>query len=161
MKNTIFEYPLTPGHCLIEASAGTGKTFTIKELYRRLILEKRFKVNEILVVTFSKAAAAELKERIVGALHEALQKGWEDKDGHTVFPDTGERLLLELAIASFDEASISTIHSFCQKALSDFAMESGESFDLSLQENCDDLTLQILRDFWREKFGSERNPPPG
>ena len=160
MKNTIFEYPLTPGHCLIEASAGTGKTFTIKELYRRLILEKRFKVNEILVVTFSKAAAAELKERIVGALHEALQKGWEDKDGHTVFPDTGERLLLELAIASFDEASISTIHSFCQKALSDFAMESGESFDLSLQENCDDLTLQILRDFWREKFGSERNPPP-
>ena len=65
----VSEYPLTPGRYLIEASAGTGKTYTITHLVLRLILQ-RVPVREILVTTFSKAAAAELKARILKLLNE-------------------------------------------------------------------------------------------
>ena len=115
--STPYDYPLSPGRRLIEASAGTGKTFTIVELYRRLILERKFRVKDILVVTFSKAATAELKERISAGLNTALRDGWEDENKNIIKPTLHEQLLLQLAIASFDEAAISTIHGFCQKAL--------------------------------------------
>ena len=162
MANTVlsnFDYPLPPGRYLIEASAGTGKTYTIVELYRRLILENKFRTKDILVVTFSKAATAELKERISEGLNKALREGWEDENKNTVKPTAHQRLLLQLALASFDEASISTIHGFCQKALSDFAVESGESFAMSLIASNDEYTDKLIRDFWRREFGTAEEIP--
>ena len=154
-----YDYPLAPGRYLIEASAGTGKTYTIVELYRRLILENNLRTKDILVVTFSKAATAELKERISAGLNNALRNGWKDKDGNAVKPTAHEQLRLQLALASFDEASISTIHSFCQKALCDFAVESGESFAMSLVASNDEYTDKLIRAFWRQEFGTAEEPP--
>ena len=67
------DYPLTPGLRLIEASAGTGKTFAIAHLVLRLITEKKYPIRDILVVTFTEAAAAELRERICTRLDDALK----------------------------------------------------------------------------------------
>ena len=159
MANTVTsinDYPMTPGRYLIEASAGTGKTYTIVELYKRLILEKKLRTKDILVVTFSKAATAELKERISAGLNKALREECFNPDGK---PDIHKQLLLQLALASFDEAAISTIHSFCQKALSDFAVEAGESFAMSLVASNDEYTDKLIRDFWRQEFGTAEEPP--
>lgn len=158
--NSVYDYPLASGRYLIEASAGTGKTYTIVELYRRLILENKLRTKDILVVTFSKAATAELKERISAGLNDAMRNGWKDRDGKDVLPTPHEQLLLQLALASFDEAAISTIHSFCQKALSDFAVESGESFAMSLVASNDEYTDKLIRTFWRQEFGTAEEPPP-
>lgn len=158
--STPYDYPLSPGRRLIEASAGTGKTFTIVELYRRLILERKFRVKDILVVTFSKAATAELKERISAGLNTALRDGWEDENKNIIKPTLHEQLLLQLAIASFDEAAISTIHGFCQKALTDFAVESGESLSMTLAANNDEFIDKLIKAFWRKEFGHAETTPP-
>ena len=77
MKNKEFtfeanSYPLEPGIRLIEASAGTGKTFSLSHLVLRLLTEKKHSINEILVVSFTRATASEIKaiigERILTAL---------------------------------------------------------------------------------------------
>ena len=65
-------YPLEAGTSLIQASAGTGKTFALGHICLRLITEKKLRINELLVVTFTEAAAAELKERITSRLESAL-----------------------------------------------------------------------------------------
>ncbi|HEX5840988.1 MAG TPA: UvrD-helicase domain-containing protein, partial [Pseudomonas sp.] len=96
------------GRSLIEASAGTGKTWTLTALYARLLLEKQLSVSQILVVTFTTAATAELRERI------------------------RKRLAELLAVHGFDEAAIFTIHGFCQRALQDAAFEAGGDFDNEL-----------------------------
>ena len=120
--------PLRGRHS-IEASAGTGKTYSITLLWLRLLLEEELSVDQILVSTFTKAATAELKERLLAALRDALQVAQQLRQGGQ--PKTGpvtqivhasklasngdwSRLVLVLneALSSFDLAPISTIHSF-------------------------------------------------
>ena len=84
------EYPLEPGRYLIEASAGTGKTFTIAKLVCRLVIEKNIPMSRLLVTTFTNAAAAELKDRIVKELEETLKTS----------TDVNSRLRLKMAISS-------------------------------------------------------------
>ncbi|MBL1321208.1 MAG: exodeoxyribonuclease V subunit beta [Methylophaga sp.] len=132
---------------IIEASAGTGKTYTLAELYLRLILEKDLTVDQILVVTYTRAATEELRERLRQKLVDARDERSSD--------DTEERLeqaKLNLAIQSFDEAAIFTIHGFCQRVLGDYAFESGLRFELDLIGDDNELLQTVADDFWRKKI---------
>ncbi|MBJ6726971.1 exodeoxyribonuclease V subunit beta [Geomesophilobacter sediminis] len=145
------------GRNLIEASAGTGKTFTIAGVYLRLVLELGLEVGEILVVTFTEAATKELKERIRKRLKEAelaFEKG-EASDpllakliGEAA-DRTRARRLLSLAVRSFDEAAIFTIHGFCQRTLQENPFESGSLCDTELVTDQGSILREIARDYWR------------
>ncbi len=126
----VFACPLD-GTRLIEASAGTGKTWSLAGLYLRLLLERGLPVAQILVVTFTKAAVAELRDRIRSRIAETLQHLRGPAAAPDAFIDAllqqlraaglADELLrqrLELALQQFDEAAILTIHGFCQRGRS-------------------------------------------
>ena len=148
------------GTNLIEASAGTGKTYAISGLFLRLVLEKNLSVNEILVVTFTEAATEELKDRIRTKLREGAEAF---ATGHSTDPflkglrtkhrnrDVAYRHLRE-ALRAFDQASIFTIHSFCRRMLYENAFESGCLFDTELVSDQENLKKEIVEDFWRRHF---------
>lgn len=150
------------GTSLIEASAGTGKTWTITGLYLRLLVESELEPRSILAVTFTNAATAELRDRIRGALARLIDRLRSDSAtndplveciaasvAHEVRDATLARL--RVALDSFDEAVICTIHSFCQRALADWAFESRMPFEAELIANQDDLLAEIAQDFWRRR----------
>ena len=108
-------------HGLIEASAGTGKTYTIENLVVRLLRERDdLELENILLVTFTEKAASELKVRI----REKIEKELEDPGG-----DRGTAKKLRRSLDAFDRASIHTIHGFCQTVLRDFAFENRVPFE--------------------------------
>jgi exodeoxyribonuclease V beta subunit len=159
---------------LIEASAGTGKTWTICGLYLRLLLEREFTVQQILVVTFTNAATAELRERIRARLLELLRflngatLGEADPFIRTLSDDLLEHLgkakeevtaRLELALHSFDEAAIFTIHGFCQHALADNPFAAGLPMRTELVENDRDLLMEAVHDFWRRHVAHDSVTP--
>ena len=148
---------------LIEASAGTGKTYTIADLYLRHILTGR-QLAQILVVTYTNAATEELQGRIRARLYQALQllqqnpetddlfltlllDRWQSQDAMT---QSEQIKRLQLALRSMDEACISTIHGFCQRSLQDHALGGNQFFDSELLENDDTLWQQALQDWWRK-----------
>lgn len=149
---------LTGPH-LIEASAGTGKTYAITTLYLRLILERDLTVEEILVVTFTDAATAELKDRVRKRLREALdevtrlEQGEDARDAVIAgFLGVGKlaehRRRLTMALNGFDAAAIFTIHSFCMRMLRDSAFESGLPFDAELVTSQEEILERLVQDFW-------------
>lgn len=142
-----FDLDTTPLHDvnLIEASAGTGKTFTLAGLYLRLILEHQLNVDQILVVTYTRAATQELRDRLRKKLSDE-RKLILDKQPQR----TADLKRLDVAIQSFDEAAIFTIHSFCQQVLKDFAFESGSPFEMDLIGDDRELLLSVTDDFWRK-----------
>ncbi|HOW75093.1 MAG TPA: exodeoxyribonuclease V subunit beta [Candidatus Competibacteraceae bacterium] len=153
--------PLT-GFNLIEASAGTGKTYTITVLYLRLVVEARIPVNRILVVTYTNAATKELRDRIrsrLAQIRHAFLDGRADPEDELgvrlldLMPDR-ERAIRRLsnALRGFDEAAIFTIHGFCKRVLGDNAFESGLSFDTELMADTRELLREIVEDFWRREF---------
>jgi exodeoxyribonuclease V beta subunit len=150
------------GRQLIEASAGTGKTFSLALLFLRLILEQGLEVEQILVVTFTNAATEELRGRIRARLREAL-----DILEGTVVPQEGDLLAALLAsrkgpepagrrladtLTRMDEAAIYTIHGFCQRMLQDQAFEAGTPFAVEFIESEQLLRREIVEDFWRQRF---------
>jgi len=149
------------GRSLIEASAGTGKTWTLTALYARLLLEKQLNVSQILVVTFTTAATAELRERIRKRLAELLAV-YEHGDGnddllnrlHALYPDKASHKRLLLAVHGFDEAAIFTIHGFCQRALQDAAFEAGGDFDNELTHDDREILDALLADLWRHELAA-------
>lgn len=205
-SDAILQFPLE-GLQLIEAGAGTGKTYTIANLYLRQLLAGR-QVGEILVVTFTNAATDELRGRIRARLTQALQiatyledegsgsllrqvleipdddprwaslrrdspdplpgmdEKWQDPCfGSTLQTLTSDEFLrrlfrrlatsgeavrdrLTLAVRSMDQAAIHTIHGFCQRALRDFAILSGQPFEAEVGED-DELRQQVIADWWR------------
>ncbi|HAO31934.1 MAG TPA: exodeoxyribonuclease V subunit beta [Candidatus Competibacter sp.] len=147
---------------LIEASAGTGKTYTLTALYVRLVVEAGIPVNRILVVTYTNAATKELRDRIrerLGQVRQAFLRGRASEED-----DLATRLLdlqrdrdlalrrLTNAARGFDEAAIFTIHGFCKRVLGDNAFESGLSFDTELLADTADLLQEIVDDFWRREL---------
>ncbi|VAX10867.1 Exodeoxyribonuclease V beta chain [hydrothermal vent metagenome] len=145
------------GLSLIEASAGTGKTYTITGLYVRLVLEQGYGVENILVVTFTNAATAELRDRIrsrLVAVLQAFEAGGGDNDycrelfARCADHDQAIRRL-RYAVLGFDQAAIFTIHGFCQRVLTDSAFESGMPFESELLVEQGDLLQEIVDDFWR------------
>lgn len=172
--------PLT-GRILIEASAGTGKTFSIAILYLRLLLNvgknrfaKALNVKQILVVTFTKAATEELRHRIRANIHQlrtdigkTLLSSNENafKSNNPIYQAIIDELILEerleqaeeqlrVAQQSIDEASIYTIDSFCLRLLERNAFNLKQYFTLNFKNNEDDLMLSVVRDFWRTFFSS-------
>ncbi|WP_282344611.1 exodeoxyribonuclease V subunit beta [Pseudomonas sp. PS02288] len=144
------------GRSLIEASAGTGKTWTLTALYARLLLEQQLGVGQILVVTYTTAATAELRARIRARLAEllAVYEGTPSRDDfltelHRRHPGEDARRRLLLAVHGFDEAAIFTIHGFCQRALQDSAFEAGGDFDSELTQDDREVLDALLGDAWR------------
>ncbi|MFP4309622.1 MAG: exodeoxyribonuclease V subunit beta [Desulfococcaceae bacterium] len=162
-----FDIAGTPlsGTNLIEASAGTGKTFTIAALVLRLVVESAIPINRLLVVTFTEAATEELKGRIRGRLREAIAFLLAETDGDPVLRSLAESdnwpeketalRRLRAAVRDFDEAAIFTIHGFCNRMLSECAFESGALFDTELVQSQDDLFRELAADFWRNHFYDE------
>jgi len=169
-----FRMPLT-GTSLIEASAGTGKTYTLTTLYLRLLVERGLRVGEILVVTYTHAATAELRERVRKRITEAIAAG-EDARAGEALPEEAEaakqaqalRALAETAaesgkdplrraLAEFDEAAIFTIHGFCQRTLTENAFESGMPFDAQLVEKAKPLQETLAHDLFHRLL-AEQDP---
>ncbi|MDO8234867.1 exodeoxyribonuclease V subunit beta [Citrobacter werkmanii] len=156
--------PLT-GERLIEASAGTGKTFTIAALYLRLLLglggsaafPRPLTVEELLVVTFTEAATEELRGRIRSNIHElriaCLRETTDDPLYARLLDEIADKKQaaqwLLLAERQMDEAAVFTIHGFCQRMLSLNAFESGMLFEQQLIEDESLLRYQACADFWR------------
>ena len=162
-------FPLSGSH-LIEASAGTGKTYTIAFLYLRLILGhgtlnggRPLTPPEILVMTFTEAATHELRSRIRQRLSEAAHAFRTDMESsddllnqlRAHYPNhqwstCAQRL--ENAIAWMDESAISTIHSWCQRMLHEHAFASQSLFTLQLESKPDELLNEVIRDYWRNFY---------
>ncbi len=150
---------------LIEASAGTGKTYSIAILALRLILEKGIPIEKILMVTFTKAAVAELESRIrefVRTGHKYL-KGkvkLSEKDTIRGVIDGGNKseveklILLENAIRNFDKLSVMTIHGFCQKTIDEFTFETGQSFDYEILTDDTELLESVSNRYVRESLNT-------
>lgn len=146
---------------LIEASAGTGKTHTLADLFLRLVLESGRTADRILVVTFTVAATAELRERIRARLEAARGAFLRGRP-----PDPMDEVLAGLlarisdrlvavrrlthALQGFDEAAIFTIHGFCQRVLRESAFESGQPFETELVPDEGEILLEVVDDFWRK-----------
>lgn len=157
-----FDLPTSPlsGTNLIEASAGTGKTYTIAGLFLRLLLEKNLAVDQILVVTFTKAATEELKGRIRNKLLEARQAFTSGSSSDAAVSelvlgtDRAEAALerIQDALRDFDSTAIFTIHGFCHRVLTDHAFETGDRFDTELMTEPASMLAAVADDFWRRRF---------
>ena len=157
------------GARLIEASAGTGKTFTIAGLYLRLLLghgdsetkhQVPLTVDQILVVTFTEAATAELRDRIRARIHDARLAFSRGQSSDPVIEPLLEEVsdhkqaaeILLQAERQMDEAAVYTIHGFCQRMLTQNAFESGSRFDNEFVTDESHLKAQIVADYWRRNF---------
>ena len=165
------------GSRLIEASAGTGKTFTIAALYVRLVLghggaaafARALTPPEILVVTFTDAATKELRDRIRARLAEAagcfradpadveaIERGKDFlHDLRADYPPEawpGCARKLQLAAEWMDEAAVSTIHGWCKRMLNEHAFDSDSLFTQQLETDQRELLAEVVRDFWRSFF---------
>ena len=156
--NSVYDVEWKP-RVLIEASAGTGKTYTIAGLFVRLLVEKKLTVDRILVMTFTRKATAELRDRIFKRLRECLKvledgKNESSDEFLTLFlehlSDKDEALrTLKEAVRNFDESHVTTIHGFCQKVLNEEALIVGTPFEMEVNQHDDALT-QAAEDYWRQ-----------
>ena len=145
---------------LIDASAGTGKTYTICSLLLRLLLEKDLNIEQILVVTYTEAATEDLRDRIRQKLRQALEALSSGTCDDTFLQEYLGRISDTVAaekrfsdaLRSFDEAAIFTIHSFCHRMLLENSFESNTLFDTELVADESHLIHEIIEDFWRCNF---------
>ena len=150
------------GTRLIEAGAGTGKTYSIEGLFLRLILDAGLAIDQILVLTFTVAATEELRRRIrnrLNALRNALAAPSGEVDDPLVSAlagrcDNPRRALrcIDDALLDFDRAAIYTIHGFCQRLLTEHAFETGSLFDFELAVDSSPLIMESAADFWRRRL---------
>lgn len=152
----LFQTPLQHGTTLIEASAGTGKTYTLTGIFVRFIVEHGLTVSQILVTTYTEAATAELRSRIRSRLREiqdALRSGRTGDPALAGWLETLEaafaRERIDGALRDFDQATIQTIHGFCQRVLRDRAFESHLPFDTELLTDQSLLLREVAEDYWR------------
>jgi exodeoxyribonuclease V beta subunit len=150
----VFHVPLE-GAALVEASAGTGKTWAICGLVLRLLVEKGFSVDQVLALTFTHAATAELRERIRARLLETLDHLESRVDDPFIeaflargLETSWIRARLKAASSAFDEASIFTIHGFCQRALGESPFAAAQAFTLELTPG-DEVLREVVADYWR------------
>jgi exodeoxyribonuclease V beta subunit len=155
-------FPLTAGLRLLEASAGTGKTFALAHLVLRLVAEANLPLARILVVSFTEATAAELRDRIGRRLQQGLT-ALEQPEGQAADAVLEEWLAqrrgtgadasdllrgrLLLALEELDAADITTIHGFCRRSLRRSALEAGRSPELQLESDGDALIAQVVHDY--------------
>ncbi|MFM7674116.1 MAG: UvrD-helicase domain-containing protein [Synechococcus sp.] len=163
-------FPLEAGVQLLEASAGTGKTFALAHLVLRLVTrpEDPLRLEQLLVVTFTEAAAAELRDRIARRLQEALDLlepgGAARSPGDGVLAawlegqpsDPAERNPLRgrllLALEELDRADITTIHGFCRRTLQRRALEAGLGPAVELENDDGERLTQVCHDYWQQQL---------
>lgn len=162
--------PLPTGTTLLEASAGTGKTFTVGALVTRYVAEGQARLDQLLVITFGRAASQELRERVRAQLVEA-QRALDAGDpgessllAHLLDCDSAERerrrLRLRDALADFDAATIATTHQFCQLVLRSLGVAGDSDAGATLVESLDDLVVEVADDLYLRRFGRLRERPP-
>ncbi len=155
------------GVTLIEAAAGTGKTYNIQNIVARLIVEKNYPIETLAVVTFTDKAAKELADRmramlelLTGVLNNcSTAKPAEQERAKTLlerFTALGitveeQKYRLEEALRNIDDCRVSTIHGFCLSLLTEYAFESSMTFQLKLEKNTQPVVDKLLKDFCRSK----------
>lgn len=160
--------PATGSTTVLEASAGTGKTFALAGLVTRFIADGVGRLDEMLLITFSKAASRELRERVrcqiveaVGALDGSLPGDSNDLLAHLTAGGDAERAercgRLRDALADFDAATICTTHQFCHLVLKSLGVAGDTDTGATLVESLDDLVGQIVDDLYLAHFGSQRD----
>ena len=156
-----FQIPLE-GTNLIEASAGTGKTHSIALLALRFIVEKNYPVQNLLMVTFTKAAVAELEARV----RHFVRLAYRYANGQTIHEDAIKAIVdrgikqhgaqvkeqLHRATLFLDETAILTIHGFCQLVLKEFAFETDQLFGAEIAEQEGELQNYLVDEFWRKEI---------
>jgi len=164
------KYPLSNGIRLIEASAGTGKTFSLAHLVLRLLTEQEYSINEILVVSFTEATASEIKARIIERLIlalkiiESINTNVKRYEIDTVLNEWVElnitskeralyiaSLLLE-AFERIDNADITTIHGFCSKTIRREAIENGNNLNPTIEKDSNSLINEIVEEYWKKEI---------
>jgi exodeoxyribonuclease V beta subunit len=157
------------GKNLVEASAGTGKTYSIAILVLRMIIEANIDVSKQLIVTFTNFAVAELQERIRLFLKQGYDIVNRNEAEDAVFCTKDDPIIREIclkakasdpqvkdtlraALLTIDEASILTIHGFCQQMLKSFAFETQQNFEATLQNDVSVFINEIANEFWRKEL---------
>ncbi|MDQ1648542.1 MAG: exodeoxyribonuclease beta subunit, partial [Frankiaceae bacterium] len=159
--------PLPEGTVVLEASAGTGKTFTIAALATRYVAEGRAELGQLMLVTFGRAATQELRERVRERLVDT-ERGLADPIAARSATDDLLRLLADAdddevalrrrriagALAGFDAATIATTHGFCQQMLAGLGMASDNDPDATFVEDLDDLIDEVVDDLYLRKYAA-------
>ncbi len=161
--------PLQPGVLLLEASAGTGKTFALAHLVLRLVTRPAdpLALERLLVVTFTEAAAAELRDRIARRLQQALAAleattqaaqaadallaEWLAEQPGDAQQRQRLRGLLLLALEALDRADITTIHGFCRRTLQRQALEAGLGPAPELENDDGERAAEVIHDLWQQQ----------
>jgi exodeoxyribonuclease V beta subunit len=154
----VLDAPLSGVH-LVEANAGTGKTWNIEALVIRLLIEKELEPSQVLVVTFTDAAAQELRERVLDRINQVYsvlnEESYSENDPFLLacFQKYrhNQKVMdhLELCKSKFDEASIYTIHSFCKQVLTDFRFEAGLETEMQIIPDSRVIQQEVITDEWR------------
>src|SRR3954470_21559593 len=164
--------PLPTGTTLLEASAGTGKTFTVAALVARYVAEEGVPLDQLLVITFGRAASQELRERVREQLV-AAERALADPAAAARAHPVVARLLdapaaegaerhrrLRDALASFDSATIATTHQFCQTVLRSLGVAGDTDTGVTLVESLDELVVEVVDDVYLRRYGHDTAPPP-
>jgi exodeoxyribonuclease V beta subunit len=158
---------------VLEASAGTGKTFTIAALATRYVAEGLAELRELMLVTFGRAATQELRERVRERLV-ATERILADPERARASDDTLEKSLADVsdeevavrrnrltrALADFDAATITTTHGFCQQMLTGLGVAGDLEPDATFVESIDDLVVEVVDDLYLRKFGRPDSEQP-
>ncbi len=162
-----------PAECsttVLEASAGTGKTFALAGLVTRYVAEGVATLDQMLLITFSRAATQELRDRVrrqivdaVAAFDDASTVGENQVVAHLLKESQEElrhrRQRLRDALAAFDAATIATTHQFCQMVLKSLGVAGDSDSGVTLVESLDELVTEIVDDLYLRRFGNERDDP--
>ncbi|WP_433800754.1 UvrD-helicase domain-containing protein [Actinomycetospora sp. CA-084318] len=161
---------LPEGTTVLEASAGTGKTYTIAALAVRFVAEGRTTLDQLMLVTFGREATRELRERVrerFVAVERALRTDAVPTDPVTaliVGVDPAERARrrrrLAHALAHFDTATIATTHQFCQDMLAGLGVAGDTDADAVFVESIDDVVSEVVDDFYVRAYAPESAGPP-
>ena len=161
--------PLPVGTTWHEASAGTGKTFTVAALVARYVAELGVPLDQLLVITFGRAASQELRERVRDQLVQAeralADPASADRDHPVIAALLREDVELRHrrlrdALASFDAATIATTHQFCQTVLRSLGVAGDTDTGATLVESLDDLVVEVVDDVYLRSFGHLSGAPP-
>jgi exodeoxyribonuclease V beta subunit len=155
---------------VLQASAGTGKTFALAGLVTRYLAEGAATLDQMLLITFSRAASQELRERVrrqivdaVMAFDDPSTVGDNQLVAHLLHGSDKERAArkrrLRDALAGFDAATIATTHQFCQLVLKSLGVAGDTAANVTLLEGLDDLVVEIVDDLYLAHFGQERDDP--
>ncbi len=167
MRDFVVKTAPISGVNLVEASAGTGKTFSVGILVLRCLLEKKLPIGKILMVTFTKVAVAELEERVRKFVRIAYDVAFGNTEFNkediihdlvraSLIKDTeNTKKILVRALSHLDELSVMTIHSFCEKNLKEFAFSSGQMFQQEIIADEADLIARFAEEYWQNLLCGE------